>query len=661
MSKKDKIDSHLLDIDQLVANIINSGLSPEVFEVELDIPRAKNVIDFALGKSFLGHQRLFAKQAEQAVKLFAEFCPACSDPDYIINVPTEDDMNKFLERVQLLDFGVCPICHKNKKQLFESFPNELVSCIGQRAGKTAVTGGVIIPYVTHRYLKIPKLNDYLGVMPNTAFQMTMVAVSAKQVYETLWSATSSTINISPWFQEYHKGLKEQEKIKGLQPGTLVKHLDTFIWYGNQKITISYQAANMKTLRGRTRLVGAIDEVGWMPTNEDAINANAHETYAALANSLRTVRAKSDLLWKKGDYDVPTAYMLNISSPSSQYDKIMSLLKEARRDNRKVAFHLASWEASPDMPRESLKSEELNNPMVFWRDFGAVPPLANSPLINNQNGIYAINSKRTPAFQTKAEYISDNAGNGKFIGARVTSCETDKQTARIITCDAGETGNCFAISLHHIEKQGEENIIILDGCVSVAPEHDNRTDTKIPIHFPTMFEIVLKLCKHFNIKYVVYDRWQSTGEIQRLRDLRIVAEKYSPKFSDFIEFRNILDGGRYKTPRWEVDKLEDVDMTNSQQLKNISYSHLAVQIATVQEAGKKVLKPEAGDDDLFRTVILAARYLTEHSAEFLKAGLGTSSRSLQSLGVVIGKTTGYSGGRYSGATPTLGVVKRKTGY
>ena len=651
----------MLDIDQLVSNIINSGLSPEVFEVDLDIPRAKNVLDFALGHDFLGHQSLFAIQAEQAVKLFAEFCPACSDPEYLMNVPVGDSMDQFMERVQMLDYSVCPSCHKNKRQLFDIFPNELVSCIGQRAGKTAVTGGVIIPYITHRYLKIPSLISYLGLMPNSSFQMTMVAISAGQVRETLWASVASTINSSPWFKEYHNGLKEQEKLKGFAPGTLHKSLDSFIWYGNQRITISYQAANMKTLRGRTRLVGAIDEIGWMPTNENAINANAHETYTALARSLISVRGSADLMWRKGDYDVPTAYMLNISSPSSQYDKIMSLLKESKRDNRKVAFHYASWEASPRVPRESVRAEELSDPIGFWRDLGAEPPLANKPLITNQKAIYATNSKKTPLFQTQREYVQDKAGSGKFVAAKVISCDTDKQTARIITCDAGEVGNSFAISLHHIEKVDDVITVVCDGAVSVAPERIIQTDTTIPIHFPTMFDIVLHLCKNFNILYVVYDRWQSTGEIQRLRDLKIVAEKYSPKFNDFIEFRNLIDGGRYKMPRWELEKLEDLDMTDAEQVKKYPYMLAALQIGTVREIGNKIAKPEAGDDDIFRTIILAVKYLEVHSEKFLKAGLGNAKRSLASLGVVFGRSTGYTGrGVVSGANAHLGNIRRKTG-
>lgn len=996
MAKDPKSDKHLLDIDTLVDTVINSGLSPDVFEVEVDLPRAKNVIDFALGPSFLNIEMLFAKQMEQAVKLFAEYCTQCSNKDYINDVPTSDSVSQFLENVQILEYSICPKCKKNRKELFSTYPNELISCLGQRSGKTALAGGVIFPYILHRYLKITNPTRYLGLMPNTMLQMTMVAVTATQAYETLWLATAGTIRSAPWFKEYHKALKDEERAKGLSQGTLISVLDTFIWYGNKKISVTYQAAEGKALRGRTRIAAGIDELAHFSSSKDGVRANPEETYVALDNSLRTVRNSTDALWEKGDYDVPTAYMLNISSPRSQYDKIMRLLKQAEQDKRKAAFHYASWEASPVMTRDSLKSIEFSTPIIFWRDFGAQPPLADSPFINNKNAIYNIKTNRTPVFTSKPVYVKDKAGAGKFVAAELTSCDIDRQTARIVTCDAGESGNCFAISLHHVETNDNETQIILDGTVSVSPEKIPELDTTVTVHFPSMFDIILQLCKNFNVEHVIYDRWQcvvgdtlvytkegiknikdmhedtygvfdrscvvadiqgtntatrwgklkdrdlievttkngyslegtpdhklltidaeanlvwskigdlgkgdwlalkspdvwaetpfefdtqdegtpyymteraasitallerrldlnspldiskfilesprsiaiayiktlfhldeksvfcyirknsltyirqlqalllnlgiytkkvcrnksgyyqltidnisdlykvvgvkppkdvedtkrdtevlpikqviekwadtykinlpkkacrahsvnksvylaevhtqvistdpelaakvekllpfhwtlihtkrhkgngdvyditvpatssfiangivshnSTGEIQRLRDLKIKAERYSPKLNDFIELRGLIESESYKTPKWEHDSLEDLDITSPKRLAAAPYTHLALQLATVRENGKKVLKPEEGDDDIFRTVVLASRYLLLNKNMYLKAGKGTVIKPKGYYGVVIGKTSGGGTSSSYGNSKSnsfVGVVKRRS--
>lgn len=638
-SKKNK--DGILDLDILINDVVKSGIDPSYFDFDIGLPRASNVIDFALSPTYLNTQ-MWAKQAEQAVKLFLEWCPICSDSSFMTDVPVDASMDEFRDRVALLDKGICPKCGKNRGELFTELPFELVSCLGQRAGKTALTGGILTPYIMHRLLMIPNPARYYGLMSNTFFYMTFVAITAGQAEQTLWVAFKGSLVTSPWFQEYNKALEAEEKERGLRRGTLVKQMDTYVWYGNKRVSASFEAAGTaKALRGRTRISAAIDELGRFNTQDDSKQANADETYASLSNSLRTVRSAADILWDNGDYDALSAFMLNISSPSSQYDKIMSLLKEGEVDKRKVCFHWSSWEASPLITRKSLKSEELSNPMVFWRDFGAVPPLANSPFIANEKVIYTCYTTNEPLFKTRSAYIEDKAGAGIFIAANLISCDKDKQTARIITCDAGEKGNHFCIALHHIQPS-ENNVLQIwqDGIVEVAPEHILEKNEVTSVHFPTMFNIVMDLCKNFNILVVAYDRWQSTGEIQRLRDARVVAERYSPKWQDFVDFRNMVYAENYKTPKWEHKKLTDLDLTDKKAVSRAPYTHAAVQMATVREIGKKVTKPEYGEDDTFRATVLASRYLLDEKwqKKFLQAGFGQIRRQRGNLGAVRTKTT-----------------------
>jgi len=650
-SKKDR--DGILDLDVLINDVIKSGVDPSYFDLDISLPRAPNVIEFALSSTYL-NTVLWAKQAEQAVKLFAEWCPHCSDPAFIQDVPVDAKMDEFRDRVMLLDKGVCPKCGQNRGDLFSDFPYELVSCLGQRSGKTALNGGVITPYIMHRLLMIPNPARYYGLMSNTFLYMTFVAITADQAKQTLWIAFKGSLASSPWFQAYNKALEAQEKEKGLRRGTLLKVMDTYVWYGNKRISASYEAASTaRSLRGRTRLSSSIDELGWFNANSTALQANASETYTALSNSLRTVRSAADILWDNGDYDVLSAYMLNIGSPSSQYDKIMSLLKDCEVDTRKVGFHWSSWESSPLITRKSLKSEELTDPNAFWRDYGAIPPLANSPFISNDKALYTCQTTDEPLFKTKPVYVEDKAGDGKFIAASLVSCSKDKQTARIVTCDAGEKGNHFCIALHHI-KPSDKNVvqIYLDGIVEVAPEHNIEKNEITSIHFPTMFNIVMELCKNFNILVVAYDRWSSTGEIQRLRDFKVVAERYSPKWQDFIDFRNVVYSENYKMPRWEHKNLTDLDLTDHQAVSKAPYTHAAVQMATVREVGKKVTKPEYGEDDTFRATVLATRYLLDEKwqKKFLQAGFGNIRRQRGQLGSVRMKSTALGG---SLGSPTAG--------
>ncbi len=636
---KNELNNNFIDLEALIEGVIESGLDPSFFNVDIDIPRANNVIEFALSDKFV-NGTLWAKQAEQAVRLLAEWCPKCSDEDFMNDVPVGASMDTFQERVVLLNKGICPKCGKNRIELFENLPYELVSCLGQRSGKTALTGGVLAPYILHRFLKLSDPARYYGTMRNSYFSITFVAITKKQAGE-LWQAFTGTITSSPWFTAYNKFLRDEEKKKGVRPGTLLKIMNTFVYYGNKRIVSLYEAADGKALRGSTRVAAAIDELGRFAMKDNKVQANANETYASLSNSLRTLRSASDILWDSGDYDTMPGYMLNISSPASQYDKIMSLLKEGENDDRKVCFHFASWEASPLITRKSLKNEERNNPSIFWRDYGAVPPLANNPFISNEKVVYKTNGKYSPLFKTRPIYIDDKAGTGRFIAAELIDCNIDRQTARVISVDAGEKANHFSILVHHIRQDDKNNICIyLDGVIEVAPEVIVEKDEVISVHFPTMLDLILKLCDNLNVLFVIFDRWQSVDLTQRLRDKGIDAEQYSPKYQDFTNLRSLIFGETYKTPQWELKNLSDLDLSSKQEVKKYPYTHTAVQIATVRQVGKKIIKPEFGEDDIWRSIVLATYKLThpKFQKKFLAAGYRQSIRNSGSLGAVRLKST-----------------------
>lgn len=169
---------------------------------------------------------------------------------------------------------------------------------------------------------------------------------------------------------------------------LVKLKDNFINYKHRRLLIYPASPDKRILRGRTRWLGAIDELGWF--NNDAgtkkVKANANETYASLGNSLRTVRSKAEKLMRQGFYNVPTAYFLNISSPSSARDKIMDLVKKSQGSRKTYGIVKPTWELNPDVTRESLAEDFRRDPVVAMRDFGAQPPLSSNPFIGSPSTI-----------------------------------------------------------------------------------------------------------------------------------------------------------------------------------------------------------------------------------------------------------------------------------
>lgn len=670
MSKKnEESNEHLLDLQDIIDRVIASGLDPSVFDDDIEIEYAKNVIDFATSSDFMGMETLWAKQAEQCVRMYADYCPSCSNDDFMEDVPVDASIGTFRSNVVLLNNGICPECNKNRRELFDSLPWELVSCLGQRSGKTAVTAGVLAPYYVHRFLQLPNPARFYGLMQNSFFELTFVAVTAGQVKRTLWKNFKEALIQSAWFTQYFKELRKVEQAQGLEKGTLYKVQDQSIVFANKLLGCSYAAADMSALRGSTRVFCSIDELAWFKQGSTAVRANAEETYASLSNSLRTVRSASDVKWRDGEYNTMPGMMCNISSPSSQYDKMMSLLKEGDTDPRKVTFHYSSWEASPLITRESLASEETNDPVKFWRDFGARPPTANSPFIESEQAIEEMQVSDPPLLRWKPEFIRDELDSSRvrYVAAKLLTSLNDnrlRMVPRVLTVDCGETANSYCLSIHSV-RPGENDTfhLQLDAFIEAKPEKKMDTGQLISVHFPTMENLVKSIVDPITglqIKAVLYDRWGSSGVIQELNRMRVKAIKYSPRDADFKRLRTMVYNGHYKMPRWEHKKLADFDMTSVSAIRNAPYTHFGAQFATVREIGKKIVKPEAGEDDGFRTAVLAAYYVSENPKEFYSSSFNPGAGQSQRVGTVAMKS---SVGAFRGANSrnSVGSVIGKFSY
>lgn len=625
--------SGLIDPASMIDSVVDADLDPSVLDRinDRDMPAAPNVLAWCEGPNFMNGS-LFTRQAEILVRLFADFCPSCSDADYLNNVPIDGPtgMGNFHDRVQLLQHGLCPKCSKNRVELFETIPEELVAVWGQRAGKST-TVRQITTYQLHRFLKIPHVARYFEQELSQKFDIVFTAITAIQAQSTLWAPFLTAHNASPWFRQYRQLVKAQCDDLGIP--NQVRSGETFISYGGTKnIYLTFKAADLGTLRGDTRLLSATDELSWMGQTGKEIKSNAHEVYVSLYNSLRTIRSASNARRKKGDYNAPTALMCNISSPCSAYDKMMRLLREGDRDKTKVTSHRATWEVNPQLPPEEFANLKETNPTSYWRDFAAVPPLGNEAFIGPSTNLERmVAPDMKPLFRYTVETISDPTG-GRYVAARLsqTSISPDKQTARIIAVDAGESGNSFAIGVYSVLVGDAAPIIPgrpsdqlapnstndvglrIDQVIEVAPQHDRTTNQTTPVHFPSMANLLVQLTEYFNVQVILWDRWQSTGEIQRLREKGIKAERYSCRYIDFVNLRNKLWGGRLRAPAPEngLEGLKDFDISNPQVVAQNPWSHMYVQFATVRGVGQKVTKPDAGEDDMFRTAVLANSILSD---------------------------------------------------
>lgn len=474
-----------------------------------------------------------------------------------------------------------------------------------------------------------------------------------------------SINKIPRYQKANKLLTDDERTK-------VKELEKlgFLWLPVQKINSLKTPKPVYdiTVNSEEHFFAAngiichncLDEPGHFDEEAESrkITLNCDEVNAALDRSMTTIREAADRKRRQGFTNVPDGIGCLVSSPSSINDKIMRELRVSEGDNKKVAFHLATWEAHPAINRDSptMVSAFHDNASKANRDFGAIPGFGENTFIGDdaqlKNCISTHNMLASVSYQYHANEIGERT---KY--AKVSFRGTDKFTPYMVAVDAGYSFNSFAVVVMHMH--GSD--MVVDLLVEVAPEKDCRID------FKRMWEhTLLPICDNLNVLCVAYDRWQSIQQMQELKDRKQFAENYSVTRSDFINFRSHISAGTLKLPKIEMpfESIHKIKESVETLVIGKPVVHFILQALTVREVGHKIDKGINMTDDLFRSAVLAASYLEDPEWKSKFASLGSGMRSGNKVGGVIRSRGGGAGGMQGGSlgqsATSSGVIKPRSG-
>ena len=502
--------------------------------------------------------------------------------------------------------------------------------ISHNSGKSYELSEFLMPYILHRYLTLGTKGQrispqrYFKLLPSTILRMTCVARTVGKAQELLWTPFSTSLSKSPWFTNYHNFLKDYEKSKGEQ---LLHGGVTFLYYSHKLIGGAPAAPDVAKLRGDTRIFEAVDEIDWFDTSEASkkVTMSAEEIATSLNNSLRTIRNKALGLRKSRPHWL-SAYTLHISSPSSIDGKILRDIASASKVKTIAAFHYPTWEMNPEYTRESLQEEYDKDPIKAARDFGAVPPLSDSPFFENIEVLIKSSGKdRQNIIDYNIKRETDNFGDS--ITYIVSKKKFQYDAPMCMAIDMGHAQNGFSIALGHLEI----NQPTLDFLLNIEP--DPNTNTTIDTHL--MFEhAIVPILDNYKITHVAYDQWNSLDGIRRIRnDYQIEADKYSIKNSDFEETISMCindpKGMIYPKPLVDITKLDitryDKDFSGFEEtllkVKACPISTMMLQMLTVRKVGMRVIKPVIGNDDAFRALSLLIVYLLNEDINYKFRGSG----------------------------------------
>lgn len=531
-----------------------------------DLPVASNVIDWVSSRRFLDFPEVYNHWGQyQLLRDLCQIrCPICNpfDPDSEGPGRCWGKSRAELEDEVLLEWQasarsfVCPKCKGTQAEfivdgLLYDY-NTLLAAVGMRGGKSASTG-LFATYLEHMVYCLAgwernAVSKFLGQAVGTTFDIAFVATSAKQTEQTIWDYFTSFRENSPWIQKY---VGEVKKLEATQPVIGPKRwkydeLDKSVT--NDLIGVMFQSlhSNSASMAGATRVAAFIDELARFDTTES--KRGADEVWRVLSASLKTVRRAADVT---GLPRFLFGAKLATSSLLSMDDKMMTMLGKADVMDNVLALKMATWDFNPQLPREAFEEEYAEDPIQAERDFGANPPLTETPLIEDVSRFgKSIESELSPAVLFRQTYPEDALGR-QYIGLEVEDSIISPELPRFICFDAGSSFDSFAGAMAHpawVEVAAEDGkkptkllLTVYDWVVRILPtEKPKRT-----VWFDSVVKLVEVLKEKFRINHVVFDRWQSEALVQNVRVFGVQADQENVKAADFVAFRSDCYAGKIK--------------------------------------------------------------------------------------------------------------------
>ena len=485
---------------------------------------------------------------------------------------------------------------------------------------SALLGNMIAPYLLHRWLKTTRPQETLGLLRSMPLVGTLCAQTFAKAQELLFQPFRDVITTSHWFIEYHKVLDHYQEKHGYP---LFKLGANALRYDHKGLFFHPSGPNKRTLRGPTRVLSMLDEIGWFAQGEDKEHlekASANEVYKSLGNSLLTVQSKARRLIASGIDNFPMAVACNISSPSSHFDKAMSLVRTYKDSDRVLVAQMATWEFNPDFSKSDFAKEYQDDPIKAERDFGANPPIAASPWMTDMDNVRRSLRKARQKFQYEYRHKKNSSGQRQRYAGITRMKRRKMETRAVLGLDAGHSFNSFGLSLttpvvsyKEDYEMGLELPFTVDGAeahliAEVAPEKASST---VVNHTLLAKNFIYPVIEEFDVGLVVADRWQS---IKMLTDIEeefgIPTLQYTMKGDDFNLILNFFKdeechGVSLPGMEMDYDDLFKMDMFDYPDcFKYKPMSHLAYQFMVSNVDAKGVAqKGVDATDDLLRALCI----------------------------------------------------------
>jgi hypothetical protein len=464
-------------------------------------------------------------------------------------------------------------------------------------GKTTIAS-IILPYMCHWVLCLKDPQAFFELMPGSRIAFMMMSTSEDQAREVIFQDVKARIQHSDWFvNNYPFDPKFTKQIRFPK--------DVWILPGDSSET---------TFEGYNILGGILDEADSHKVTKDKDYAD--DGYTTINSRIESRFDEKGLIvvigqMKKADgfasrtfeafQKDPKAYTLRMTiwesrgwqrylKPNGDRDSFYydTRRKEILPDEVGKQLHTEGSEFVIEVPNV-YRSSFANNPVKALRDLAGIPPAIDDPFISDVHRVELARDKWHLRHGNDSP-VSDSPTSPQLAEWFLGDGDPRKRVAHIDLATS-PNGDALGMAMGHVDGlvdiDGEEKpYIVIDFLLRMKA----RPGSEIQLADVRRILYDLRDKRHFRLKIVTYDGFQSTDSIQQLRKKRFRAQNVSvdKQYLPYEDLRDAIMDERIEFPRYLTyvsigdSKLEEVAVRELLQL---------------QDTGKKVDHPTKGSKDL----------------------------------------------------------------
>ena len=398
--------------------------------------------------------------------------------------------------------------------------NEVICMLGKGSGKDHCSR-ISIAYSSYLLHCLRDPLGYYGKAHGVYIDLLNLAVNAQQAQRVFFEPLKNLLLSSPYFNSVGFEPRVSEIFFFSRPVRLFSgHSESEGWEGYEVLTIVLdEIAAFKTdseLKGDTRAKGSASEI----YNMSKLSVMSRFPEVGKVILLSFPRYKGDFIQQR------------------YYNS------REKKEPKTWTIKAATWEVNPTIKREQLESEYIRNPIEAKARFECEPPSMEDAYFRDENLV------------RKAFNYADNPldEEGRFH----PWFNNSDSHRRFIHVDLGLKRDRSALCMTHCSgiteiktSMGVEKLPV----INVDLIYSWQAEPGEEINFASVRQMIIDLCRRFDVGLVTFDRWQSVEMIQSLRALGVNADFHSVKKTDYDTLMTAIYDTRLRG-YWDNHLVED---------------------------------------------------------------------------------------------------------